>query len=139
MKAYQVTVNGQVFQVTVEDASGTGTIPAMSLIQPVAAPQPAPMPQPVAPAPKPAPAPAPAKPKAEVPAGGKKVQAPMPGKILKLNFTTGSTVKRGDVLMVLEAMKMENDIMAPNDATIVSVHVAQGDNVNTGDLLVVLG
>lgn len=135
MKAYQVTVNGQVFQVTVEEASGTGTIPAMSLIQPVAAP----MPQPVAPAPKPAPAPAPAKPKAEVPTGGKKIQAPMPGKILKLNFTTGSTVKRGDVLVVLEAMKMENDIMAPNDATIVSVHVAQGDNVNTGDVLVVLG
>ena len=134
MKTYQVTVNGQVFEVTVEEmAAGSGTIPAAPKVQPVAAPKPAPQP---APAPKPAasaPASAPA-----APAGGKTIQAPMPGKIMKINFTAGTSVKRGDVLLVLEAMKMENDIMAPADGTIASINVNPGDSVNTGDMLVVL-
>ena len=138
MKTYQVTVNGQVFEVTVEEmAAGAGTIPAAPKVQPVAAPKPAPQPAPqAAPAQKPA-APA-TKPAAAVPAGGKTIQAPMPGKIMKINFTTGTSVKRGDVLLVLEAMKMENDIMAPSDGTIASINVNPGDSVNTGDTLVVL-
>ena len=136
MKTYQVTVNGQVFEVTVEEmAAGATTIPAAPKVQPVAAPKPAPQPAPQA-APKPAAAPAP-KPAAAAPAGGKTIQAPMPGKIMKINFTTGTSVKRGDVLLVLEAMKMENDIMAPADGTIVSINVNPGDSVNTGDTLVV--
>ena len=130
MKTYQVTVNGQVFEVTVEEmAAGAGTIPAAPKVQPVAAPKPAPQAAP-APAPKPA--------AAAAPAGGKTIQAPMPGKIMKINFTTGTSVKRGDVLVVLEAMKMENDIMAPADGTIASINVNPGDSVNTGDTLVVL-
>jgi len=136
MKTYQVTVNGQVFEVTVEEmAAGATTIPAAPKVQPVAAPKPASQPAPQA-APKPA-APAP-KSAAAAPAGGKTIQAPMPGKIMKINFTTGTTVKRGDVLLVLEAMKMENDIMAPADGTIASINVNPGDSVNTGDTLVVL-
>ena len=128
MKTYQVTVNGQVFEVTVEEmAAGATTIPAAPKVQPVAAPKPAPQPAPQA-APKSA---------AAAPAGGKTIQAPMPGKIMKINFTTGTSVKRGDVLLVLEAMKMENDIMAPADGTIVSINVNPGDSVNTGDTLVV--
>lgn len=131
MKTYQVTVNGQVFEVTVEEMAA-GTISATPKVQPVAAPKPAPQA-----APKPAAAPAP-KPAPAAPVGGKTIQAPMPGKIMKINFTTGTSVKRGDVLLVLEAMKMENDIMAPADGTIASISVNPGDSVNTGDTLIVL-
>ncbi len=135
MKTYQVTVNGQVFEVTVEEmAAGATTIPAAPKVQPIAAPKPAPQAAPVS-APKPTAAPTP---KAAAPAGGTTIQAPMPGKIMKINFTTGTSVKRGDVLIVLEAMKMENDIMAPADGTIASINVNPGDSVNTGDMLVVL-
>ncbi len=136
MKTYQVTVNGQVFEVTVEEmAAGAGTIPAAPKVQPMAAPKPAPQPAPQA---APAPAPKPAAAPAGAVAGGKTIQAPLPGKIMKINFTTGTSVKRGDVLVVLEAMKMENDIMSPMDGTIASININPGDTVNTGDVLIVL-
>ena len=80
-----------------------------------------------------------AAPVAAAPAGGEKVNAPMPGNILAVNVTNGQAVKSGDVLMILEAMKMENEIMAPCDGTVSSVSVAKGATVNSGDLLCVIG
>jgi len=129
MKKYQVTVDGQVYEVTVEGVTGTalGTVP--------------PTPQAVTPQPPPKPAPTPAPTPAQPPvsgSGGHTVQAPMPGKILTLNVTPGTSVKSGDVLLILEAMKMENDIMAPVNGTVTSVNVHVGDSVNTGDVLVVI-
>ena len=81
-----------------------------------------------------APAPAPA----AAPAGGEQVTSPMPGTILSINVAAGDTVKRGQVLMVLEAMKMENEILAPRDGTVAQVAVSKGSTVDTGALLVVL-
>ena len=84
---------------------------------------------------QPAPAPAPA----AAPAGGEKVCAPMPGNILAVNVSNGSAVKKGDVLMILEAMKMENEIMAPCDGTVTSVSVTKGAAVESGTLLCTIG
>ena len=114
MKKYKVNVNGTVYEVAIEAMDG-----AVS-----AAPAPA----------APAAAPAPA-----AVAGGEKVSAPMPGTILAVNVSNGSAVKKGDVLFILEAMKMENEIMAPCDGTIASVSVTKGASVETGSLLCVIG
>lgn len=76
---------------------------------------------------------------AAVPAGGEKVCAPMPGNILAVNVSNGSAVKKGDVLMILEAMKMENEIMAPCDGTVTSVSVTKGAAVESGALLCTIG
>ena len=73
------------------------------------------------------------------PAGGEKITAPMPGTILAVNVTSGSAVKKGDVLMILEAMKMENEIMAPCDGTVTSVSVTKGAAVESGTLLCTIG
>ena len=81
-----------------------------------------------------APAPAPA----AAPAGGEQVTSPMPGTILSINVAAGDTVKRGQVLMVLEAMKMENEIMCPCDGTIASVNTSKGASVESGTLLCVI-
>lgn len=115
MKKYRVNVNGTVYEVELEEI--TGAAPAASVATPAAAPAPAP---------------------AAAPAGGEKVCAPMPGNILAVNVSNGSAVKKGDVLMILEAMKMENEIMAPHDAKVAQVLAAKGATVNTGDVLVVL-
>ena len=80
-----------------------------------------------------------AAPAAAAPAGGEKVCSPMPGTILSVNVQNGSAVKKGDVLMVLEAMKMENEIMAPCDGTITSVNTSKGSSVESGTLLCVIG
>ena len=122
MKMYKVNVNGTIYEVSVEVMDG---VPAA----PVAAPAPAAEPAPAAPAAAPAPAVAPAA------AGGETVAAPMPGTILAVNVQNGAAVKKGDVLFVLEAMKMENEIMAPCDGTASGVAVAQGATVSTGDVL----
>ena len=114
MKKYRVNVNGTVFEVEVEDITGTAAAAA-----PAAAPAPVTAPAPVAAA----------------PAGGESVTSPMPGNILAVNVTAGQAVKKGDVLMVLEAMKMENEIMAPCDGTIGAVSVTKGATVETGALL----
>ena len=122
MKNYTITVNGNVYDVTVEEGT------AVASAAPVAAPKAA------APAPK-------AAPKAAAPAGaqgGVKVNAPMPGKILGIKANAGQAVKKGDVLLVLEAMKMENEIVAPQDGTVASINVAVGDQVEAGAVLATL-
>ena len=124
MKNYTITVNGTPYNVTVEDANGSAA--------PVTA---APAPAPVA-APASAPAPAPAA--APAAAGSVSVDAPMPGNILDIKVSNGASVKAGDVLVILEAMKMENDIVAPQDGTVASVNVNKGDTVEAGQTLVSL-
>ena len=122
MKAYKVTVNGNVYEITLE---------VIDKADIKAAPAPAAAPAPVA-APAPAPAAAPAA------AGATTVSAPMPGNILKVNVSAGQAVKKGDVLMILEAMKMENEICAPADGTVASVNVNSGATVESGAVLCTL-
>ena len=124
MKRYNVTVNGVVYDVVVEEVTG-GAAPA-----PVAAPA-------AKPAPAAAPAPA-AKPAAPAANAKCSVSAPMPGNILAVNVKVGDKVEKGAVLCILEAMKMENEILAPDDAVVATVGVTKGASVNTGDLLVSL-
>lgn len=110
MRNYRVIVNGTAYEVAVEEISASEV--------------------------KAAPASAPAAPsKAAVAGAGEKVSAPMPGTILSVNVTAGQTVKSGDVLMILEAMKMENEIMAPKAGKVTSVAVSKGTAVATGDIL----
>lgn len=124
MKKYIITVNGTKYEVAVEEADPNATyVPAAKTEAPKAAPA-----APKAEAPKAA---------AAAPADGAKVNAPLPGNILKVNFGVGDTVKKGDVLCILEAMKMENEVLAPCDGKVVSA-TAKGATVNTGDLLFVL-
>jgi biotin carboxyl carrier protein len=118
MKMYRVNVNGNVYEITLE---------VVDAAEVKAAPAPAAAPAPVA-------APAPA----AVPAGGEKINAPMPGTILAVNVSNGSVVKKGDVLVVLEAMKMENEIMAPCDGTVNSLSVTKGASVESGALICAL-
>ena len=122
MKTYNITVNGVTYTVNVEEVSGAAPATASTPAAPVAAP--------VA-----APAAAPVK---SGNAGAIAVKAPMQGTIVKVNAKVGAAVKKGDVLMVLEAMKMENDICAPQGGTVASVDVAQGATVATDALLVTL-
>ena len=129
MRQFNITVNGVAYSVAVEEVGAASA--------PVAAPVAAPVVTPVA---APAAAPAPAAPAAAAPvAGGQKVNAPMPGTILEVRVTEGATVKKGDILLILEAMKMENEIMAPCDGTIKQVVAAKGASVNSGDPLIVIG
>ncbi|HPD00464.1 MAG TPA: biotin/lipoyl-binding protein [Acetivibrio sp.] len=133
MKKFLIKVNGSQYEVEVEEIrNGVASEPQVTLSQ--SAPKAAP-----APTPAPAPAAAPA-PKADssVPAGANVIKAPMPGTILKVNVNTGDAVKKGQVLLILEAMKMENEILAPNDGTVASVNVSQGSSVNVGDVMISL-
>ena len=130
MAKYVVTLNGKNYEVEVEKntAKITNTTAA-------AAPAAAPAPK-AAPAPAPVAAPPPA-PVAAAPAGGANVTAPMPGTVLNVVAPVGTAVKAGDVILILEAMKMENDIVAPCDGTVASV-AAKGTSVNTDDVLATL-
>ena len=113
MRNYTITVNGNVYDVTVDGGEG-GAAPVVSNVKAEA-------------------------PKAAAPAGSQgavKVNAPMPGKILAVK--TGAAVKKGDVLLILEAMKMENEVVAPQDGTVASVNVAEGAMVESGDVLATL-
>ncbi len=130
MKYYNITVNGKVYSVAVEETTG-GAAPAAV---PAAAPAAVPAAKPAAPAAAPAPAPA----AAPVAAGDAVVTCPMPGTILSVNIKAGDSVKEGDVMLILEAMKMENEILAPMDGVVSQVSVTAGSAVNTGDTLVVL-
>ena len=119
MKKYKITVNGNAYEVEVEELASDSV-------------------QTVSEAPKAAPQVKPASNQAAS-VSGTPVKSPMPGTILKVKASLNSSVKKGDVLVVLEAMKMENDIVAPCDGTVKSLNIAQGQSVNTGDVLAVLG
>ncbi len=118
MKKYNVTVNGTAYEIVLEvvDAADVKAAPvaAPAVAEKVATPAAAPV------------------------AGGATVNAPMPGTILSVNVQNGAVVKKGDVLMILEAMKMENEIMSPVDGTIASVNVQAGASVDTGAVLCVI-
>lgn len=117
MKNYRITVNGTAYDVAVEEL-GAGAAPAAA---PVATPAAA--------------APAPAAPAASGSQGGTAINAPMPGKVLSVKASVGQSVSKGDVVMVLEAMKMENEIVAPADGTIASIDAAEGQSVEAGAVL----
>ena len=145
---YVATINGKKYEVEVEkleaykslDRNGVAApaapvLPASAPVQRPAAPAPAPVA--AAPAPAPAPAAAPA-PKAAAPAGATTVEAPMPGKILNIKVSEGQAVKLGEVVVIMEAMKMETEIVAPADGTVSKILVKAGDSVDTGAALVAL-
>lgn len=145
---YVATINGKKYEVEVEkleaykslDRNGVAApaapvLPASAPVQRPAAPAPAPVA--AAPAPTPAPAAAPA-PKAAAPAGATTVEAPMPGKILNIKVSEGQAVKFGEVVVIMEAMKMETEIVAPADGTVSKILVKAGDSVDTGAALVAL-
>ena len=119
-KKFNITVNGSSYAVEVEEVGGSSA--------------------PVAAAPRAAAAPAPAAAPAAKPvaAGAATVTAPMPGKVLEVKVKAGDAVKSGQVLLILEAMKMQNEIMAPADGTIADVRVSAGATVNTGDVMIVM-
>lgn len=134
MKTYRVTVDGQVYEVTVEevkDAEAQLASPRAEAAPAVAAPKA------VAGPPRPAPK-SPPPTVLTLAAGERPIPAPMPGKILAVNVVPGDTITAGTVLLILEAMKMENDILAPADGKVKTVKVQNGDTVNTGDLMIVL-
>ena len=138
--SFTVTIDGKPFQVSVERADGPAAPAAPVAAAPVAAPAPAaPVAAPAAPAAAPTPAPAPAATPVAVAAGETAVNSPMPGNIFKVECKPGQAVKAGDVLVVLEAMKMEIEVSAPVDGTVKSVAATVGTAVNTDDLLVTLG
>ena len=129
MRQFNITVNGIAYQVSVDEV-------AAGAAAPVAAPAPvfaAPVSAPVA-----APAPV-AKPAAAHVAGGTKINSPMPGTILDIKCKVGDSVKKGTILLILEAMKMENEIMSPVDGTVKQISVNKGASVSSGDLMVVIG
>ena len=113
MKKYKVTVNGNVYEIELEEINAADVKSAPAAQKPA----------------EPVSAPA---------AGGETVASPMPGTILGVNVANGQAVKKGDVLMMLEAMKMENEIVAPCDGTIASVAVTKGSSVETGTVLCVI-
>ena len=119
MKNYTITVNGTAYSVTVEEAAA-GAAPVAAAPAPVAA----------APAPAPAPAAAPA-------AGGGaiEVSSSLPGKVFKVEASVGQAVSAGDAIVILEAMKMEVPVVAPQDGTVASINVSVGDPVEAGTLL----
>ena len=124
MKKFNVTVNGSTYSVEVEEVGGAVSVaPAVAAAPVVAAPAAAPVAAPAA---------------APVAAGTTTVDAPMPGKVLSVNVKKGDKVASGDVLLILEAMKMQNEIMAPSDGVVSDIRVNAGDTVATGDVMIVM-
>ncbi len=124
MKSYTITVNGNVYDVTVEEKTGAGGASAGAAQ--TAAPQPAP-----APAPQPAPA-------AAASAGGVSIEAGAAGKVVEIVAEPGTQVARGDTVLILEVMKMETPVVAPEDGTVASIEVTKGQQVAAGELLATL-
>ena len=120
MKKYNITVNGTTYEVVVEEVGSTTTAPAYTApVTPVSS--------------------TPAKKQTQsAPAGGNSVVSPMPGTILDVKVSVGQSVKKGDVICVLEAMKMENDIPASQGGTVASINVQKGSNVNANDVIITL-
>ena len=123
MKNYRITVNGTSYDVTVEELAGGAAAPVAAAPAPVAVSAPAAAPAPAAPAGG---------------AGSIKVSSPMPGKILAVKANVGDSVKKGQVILILEAMKLENEVVAPEDGTIASIDVTVGAMVESGDTLATL-
>ncbi len=128
MKKFNITVNGTAYEVEVEEVKAAGAA-APRAAAPAAAPAPA----------APAPAAAPKKAAVAAGAGEHSIDSPMPGKIVKLVASEGQAVKAGDVLLILEAMKMQNEITADADGTVKSFNVAAGQSVKAHESLVILG
>ncbi|MBQ6263192.1 MAG: acetyl-CoA carboxylase biotin carboxyl carrier protein subunit [Clostridia bacterium] len=120
MKKYSVKVNGTVYEVEVEEIRGSAPVEAKPESAPAASPAPAP------------------EKKAEAPAGGVAVKAPMPGTVLKMNVKVGDKIEKNSLVCILEAMKMENEIFAPEGGTVVAINAPQGATVNAGDAIVTL-
>ncbi len=126
MKSYTITVNGTLYDVTVEEkgaGAASAAVSAPVTAAPVSAPAPTPTPAPAAPAAQ------------GGTAGSVDITAPMPGKILAVKANVGQDVKKGEVILLLEAMKMENEVVAPQDGKVASVNVAAGDMVESGQVL----
>jgi biotin carboxyl carrier protein len=132
---YIVTINNKEYEVEVE--KGKAAVVGMKTVVPAAnavaqaVQAPVAAPAPTAPAASPAPAPI-------APGSGELVKAPMPGTILDVKAAAGTKVKKGQVILILEAMKMENEIVAPIDGTVAQIQAAKGSSVNTGDILAVI-
>lgn len=122
MRKFNITVNGKTYEVDVEEIGGAAPAPVAAPVK--------------AAAPAPAPAPAPAKAPAAPVAGAVQIKAPMPGTIVSVKVNVGDTVKKGDLVAILEAMKMENEIFAASDGKVAGISVSAGDSVNTGDVIV---
>ena len=120
MKNYRITVNGKTYEVTVEETGAAAPAAPAAPVAQTAAPAPA---SPAAPS---------------VPAGAEKVTAPMPGTVLAVKVSVGQSVKKGETVVLLEAMKMENEIPAPRDGVVASIAVNKGASVRSGDLLISL-
>ena len=127
MKKYLIKVNGNQYEVEVEEVKTENSV-SQPVSRVVASPAPANV--------QAASAPAAAKKDTAIPQGASTITAPMPGTILKINVSVGDTVKKGQVLLILEAMKMENEITAPADGTVASVNVSKGTPVSAGDVMV---
>lgn len=143
MKFYTITVNGNTYNVSVEEglSAEPNAAPAPSAAPaPAAAPVASPAPDPAATSVAPVSAPNEKLVAANAPAsvdtmGSNKINSPMPGKIVSIKANVGQALKKGDVILILEAMKMENEIVAPQDGTVASIHVFTGQSVEAGTLL----
>jgi len=128
MKKFQITFKGQVYELDVEEMGSSAPAPAATktasvpIATPVVAPAPAKVATPVA---------------APTPAGAQTILAPMPGKIMAINVKVGDSIKRGDIICILEAMKMQNEIMATHDGKVSDVRVTVGQLMSTGDVMIV--
>lgn len=121
MKQYEITVNGKVYQVSVEELEGNNPAAASENTRQTVKSESTPAPSQTAPG-----------------ENGTTITAPMPGTILRVSVTEGQKVQRGDVLCVLEAMKMENEIVAPSNGTISSINISSNQAVDSGNLLMII-
>lgn len=139
MRKFLIKVNGIAYEVEVEENASMPAAAAAPVFQaaPVAVPAPIAAPAPAAVPAAPAPAPAPAQ-SAQGKIGGEVIKAPMPGTILGISVTVGAAVKKNQALCVLEAMKMENEIVSPRDGVVAGIHTSKGATVNAGEPLISL-